>query len=254
MQQNPQKERRTEKLIKKCRSEGFDSLTDDEAAELFLGYASRSTDSLALKEKITDGDACSFFDLSREELIQRGVSQTAAFLIEKFPEIASRCIDAQPPGNTAGSVSKAEQQKKLLQRMIVNKFMGAKVEKVLLALFHADGRLIYFDFVSTGSNTISYFDDAKICKLASSNMALCAVVAHNHPSGSLIPSPSDCKSTFVLYQKLRSVGVVLVDHFIVNRTTCESIRSTYDFTDRNEQYLEDTMNRLSAESGRFRIK
>ena len=249
MQQGSNETTRIETLMNKCRSDGFDALSQEEAAEIFLSFAAFSSDARPLRDKITDGEPCSFFELSQDELKRRGDSDAAIFLIKSFPEIASRCLGKCMDTDKAASSrkSRAEKERSLLETMLVNKFIGADVEKVLLALFRENGDLVYFDFVGKGSNTSSFFDEAKICALASSHSARCAVIAHNHPSGCVLPSAADCKTTASLFSRLGSLGVLLIDHYIVTRSKCVSIRESYDFTNRDKQYLTHTINRLKAE-------
>ncbi len=56
------------------------------------------------------------------------------------------------------------------------------------------------------------FDDAL------SDRASAVIVAHNHPSGSLEPSPSDINITAQLKSAGAIVGIELLDHIIFNRT------------------------------------
>jgi DNA repair protein RadC len=44
------------------------------------------------------------------------------------------------------------------------------------------------------------------------------IVAHNHPSGSLEPSPSDINITAQLKATGSIAGIELLDHIIFNRT------------------------------------
>ncbi|MBQ4328613.1 MAG: JAB domain-containing protein [Lentisphaeria bacterium] len=41
------------------------------------------------------------------------------------------------------------------------------------------------------------------------------MLAHNHPSGNLLPSSADVKSTILLEKCLRKIGITLIDHIIV---------------------------------------
>jgi len=53
---------------------------------------------------------------------------------------------------------------------------------------------------------------------ALSDRASAVIVAHNHPSGSLEPSPSDINITAQLKSAGAIVGIELLDHIIFNRT------------------------------------
>lgn len=53
---------------------------------------------------------------------------------------------------------------------------------------------------------------------ALTDRASAVIVAHNHPSGGLEPSPSDIDVTAQIKAAGQIVGIVLLDHIIFNRT------------------------------------
>jgi DNA repair protein RadC len=53
---------------------------------------------------------------------------------------------------------------------------------------------------------------------ALSDRASAVIVAHNHPSGGLEPSPSNITITAQLREAGKIVGIELLDHIIFNRT------------------------------------
>jgi DNA repair protein RadC len=48
--------------------------------------------------------------------------------------------------------------------------------------------------------------------------ASAVIIAHNHPAGSLEPSPADIETTRQLKAAVGIVGITLLDHIIFNRT------------------------------------
>ena len=44
------------------------------------------------------------------------------------------------------------------------------------------------------------------------------IVAHNHPEGTLDPSPADVEVTRQIKQAGEHIGIALLDHIIFNRT------------------------------------
>ena len=49
------------------------------------------------------------------------------------------------------------------------------------------------------------------------------LLCHNHPSGSVMPSPQDLEATRVLSGLLREIEVVLIDHLIVSEQEAVSM-------------------------------
>jgi len=81
--------------------------------------------------------------------------------------------------------------------------------------------------VAKGSVSSSDFPLRRIVDLAIRHNARTAYIAHNHPSGSLLPSRADIDVTKLLDSTLSSVGVHLLDHFIVADNEYASLRE-YD--------------------------
>ena len=48
------------------------------------------------------------------------------------------------------------------------------------------------------------------------------VIAHNHPGGFAIPSKEDMETTLKIYEALRKVNIMLLDHIIVSDPLSES--------------------------------
>ncbi len=247
MQKSTKKATRYAELIEKCKSGGFGALTENEAAELFLCFAEYTNDASVLYEKLQDGDdPCSYFELTKDTLTKNRVSEKGAYLIADFPEIANRCLDSTSPDRRTLIRSRQDTaiRYEALKKVMQNRFLGAKEEKVMLLLLDEYGRVIYTDFVVQGSNDAVSINITKICSIAALKMADSAVIAHNHPSGSPVPSRADCEVTMKLAQALKAVGVVLLDHLIVTRRECESIRKFYDFYNTDLNYLRLVSSRL----------
>ena len=76
-----------------------------------------------------------------------------------------------------------------------------------------------------GSIDRAYVDPRVVLTRALSHQAASIVVAHNHPSGSLIPSAADIETTRKLARCLKLVDIALADHLIVASRRCESLRN-----------------------------
>lgn len=63
----------------------------------------------------------------------------------------------------------------------------------------------------------------RIVRSAVMNGAERVLIAHNHPSGSAVPSSSDVYATNELRAALREYGIELVEHIIVTRNECTAI-------------------------------
>ena len=75
------------------------------------------------------------------------------------------------------------------------------------------GRLI----VTVGIANSTFMTAREVYRPAIERGATSVVVAHNHPGGLAIPSAEDVKSTNMLIQAGKVIGIPLLDHVIIGR-------------------------------------
>lgn len=92
--------------------------------------------------------------------------------------------------------------------------------------FHLDGKnqVIGYQIVSRGTLTSSLVHPREVFKAALIANSNALIVAHNHPAGSLAPSPEDIATTRTLIKAGVLLGVNLLDHIIVSSNGTQSIR------------------------------
>ena len=110
--------------------------------------------------------------------------------------------------------------------MFMKKFIGRTEEAVALMLGDAKYKMIYFDIIAKGSINSSNVPIRRIVDLALRHNAKSVYIAHNHPSGSAMPSSRDIDTTIALKDTLDTVGVKLNDHFIITTDDYVSIRDS----------------------------
>ncbi|HET6253066.1 MAG TPA: DNA repair protein RadC [Puia sp.] len=86
----------------------------------------------------------------------------------------------------------------------------------VLYLDQANG-LIHHEKISEGGITSTYVDPRRILKRALAEDAVSIILAHNHPSGSLHPSPADKSLTVEISDGAKYLRIKLLDHIIVSR-------------------------------------
>ena len=86
--------------------------------------------------------------------------------------------------------------------------------------------MIYFDIISKGSLNSSDMPARSIVDLSLRHNAKTAFIAHNHHSGTALPSGSDLDTTIDLKSTLATVGVELIDHFIITDDDYVSLRES----------------------------
>ncbi len=220
---------RIEELIHKYYEKGIVAFSQEEVIELFLSYASGLNNMENLINEMYSNEWFNIFDLASDELRSRGINESGVYFTTIFPQIANRCLNCVHEkdflNNYGSSIS--PQEKNAIQSAIFMKFIGIKHEQVLLILFDKTRSIIDMKFVSDGNGFCTSIDSQRICCEASSKGAHYVILAHNHPSGSFVPSFSDISATLALSELLNSLGIMLVDHFIVTRSGCKSIKEFY---------------------------
>jgi DNA repair protein RadC len=94
--------------------------------------------------------------------------------------------------------------------------IGGQAQEVFLSLFlDARHRLIRCEENARGSLTRMAVYPREIVRRALAANAASLIVAHNHPSGAVQPSASDCRLTQTLRDALALVDVQLIDHLII---------------------------------------
>ena len=99
--------------------------------------------------------------------------------------------------------------------------------EVLLAIFlDASHAIIDTEVVARGTVSTNTIYPRELVKLALEHNAAAMVVAHNHPSGNLQPSPQDHQLTRTLYLACSFMNIRLLDHLIIGQS-----EKTYSFAD-----------------------
>lgn len=212
-----------ERLRRRFIDNGLDGFEEHQALELYLFYAIPRRDTNPLAHRLLEryrniGGVC---DAPIDELERDfGLSKSAATLLKLLPEM-SRLYNESKLSDTNFI------DPETVGEMIARRFIGRTSEAVALLLGSAKGKILYFDIVAKGSVSSSDFPLRRIVDLAIRHNARTAYIAHNHPSGSLLPSRADIDVTKLLDSTLSSVGVHLLDHFIVADNEYASLRE-YD--------------------------
>lgn len=130
-------------------------------------------------------------------------------VLDRAIEIVSRCL--RQPGYVLASPDAVKQY-------IYLQLAGEKSERFAVMFFDFQNRIIAFEILFTGTTNQTSVYPREVALAALAHGAASAVIAHNHPSGSVQPSPADEGLTQTLKAALALVDVRLLDHIIVGRT------------------------------------
>lgn len=102
-----------------------------------------------------------------------------------------------------------------LGEYLVTFFLGQTIESVMVLLMNSKGRLLRKERLARGTVSAANIQLRALVELAMQYKATQMVLAHNHPSGSVIPSVDDITTTLALRKSLRELDICLIDHFVI---------------------------------------
>ena len=201
----PEADRPREKLLRK----GAAALSDQELLAVLIGKGTPGMDVMTLAAKLARVIDEKGLAVKAEDLLQfAGVGTAKATLILAAIEFARRRI--KPEG--AKIITPAD----LLPH--IRHYADRKQEHFLCASINGANEILNIRVVSIGLIDRSPVHPREVFADAISDRASAVIVAHNHPSGELGPSPSDIAITAQLKAAGEIVGIELLDHIIFNRS------------------------------------
>jgi DNA repair protein RadC len=126
-------------------------------------------------------------------------------------------FDELPDGPVVQGVSDLEPH-------LRSQFRGKMKEVFLVVLLDAKNRAMRTERVSEGCLTWSVVHPREVFGPAVRESAGAVIVAHNHPSGDPTPSTQDIEVTARLTRVGEVLGIPLLDHIVVGRRRCVSMR------------------------------
>jgi DNA repair protein RadC len=101
---------------------------------------------------------------------------------------------------------------------------GSPQERVVALYLDSRNRPLHRELVAVGGLRASVIQPRDVLAPALRIPAAALVLVHNHPSGDTTPSREDIAVTSQLVSAARLLGLELLDHLVVSRTGCSSLR------------------------------
>lgn len=138
-----------------------------------------------------------------------GMNQDTARFLRLVMDLARACMEEQ-----AGALKRVMDSASAVE-LFRPKFLGRKTEAVCLMLLDSRRRLLYNDILAEGAVGAVPVYIRKLVRLCIEYDASVAVLAHNHPSGSAMPSHGDMMVTKQVEMALEGIDASLRDHIIL---------------------------------------
>jgi DNA repair protein RadC len=204
----PAGQRPRERLI----AYGAGALSDPELLAIFLrtGVAGKSAVDLGRDMTRHFGSLSALFSASLPSFSSiAGLGPAKYAQLQAVLELARRSLSEELQSGV--SLSAPQPVKQYLQLAI-----GGKKHECFVALFlDVKNRLLKSEELSRGTLTHASVHPREVVKAALANNAAGVILAHNHPSGAMLPSAADLHLTTTLKQALALVDVRVLDHLIV---------------------------------------
>jgi DNA repair protein RadC len=205
-------DRPREKLLLK----GTSALSDAELIAILLGSGTTNLSAVDVSKKVLQQVGNQLNELAKlsvKELTKiKGIGSARAVTIVAALELGRRRKE-QDIGERPKIISSKESFDHLKSDL-----MDLPHEEFWVLLLNRASRLIKKKRISEGGVSGTIADPKIIYKIALEELASGIIVAHNHPSGNVTPSPNDIDLTKKLKAAGKLLDIQLLDHIIIADT------------------------------------
>ena len=219
--ENPTHEGHRQRCKTRVLRDGCKKLTDAELLEILLFYAVPRVDTRKQAEALIEkyGTLEGVIVADPEDIAKfAGIKENTEVFFALLREVASR-------------VSIREHHETLLEganlkKYLIDMYKDAIAETVYALYFDSEGKYLGKQFVFRGGLNSTRFSLRTITEGVFRVGGKSVILAHNHPSGVLIPSSEDILSTKRVAAHLAANEIDLIDHYIVGKDDCVGIFET----------------------------
>ena len=191
---------------------GLDGFSDAEVLELLLSFGTPRTDCKEPARKLLNkfGTFSKVIEAPLAALQEvQGVGPKNGFALHFVHAVASYYLKERLTGKRYLHSSQD------VIDYLTHSLRGLKKEVFTVIFLDASHAIIDSAVVAEGTLTVNTVYPREIIKKALDFHAAAIIIAHNHPSGSLQPSPQDMKLTRSLFMLCSSMQIQLLDHLII---------------------------------------
>lgn len=205
---------------------GFNDMAEHEILEMLLFYSipRKNTNDLAhllLDEFIS---LSGVLDASVDELVKvPGITYSSAVLLKMMVPLFRQYCSSKT------QKTKAIKNSTDSGNFLLFKYIGINNEVVTLTSLNSRGVIKGFSRIAEGDFHNASFSLRKIVEAALKHDAAAVILAHNHPSGVALPSKNDIDSTIDVFNALKNIGVVLIDHIILSNGDYISLADSQEY-------------------------
>lgn len=204
----------------KLQQKGAQSLSDQELLAILLGSGTQSYDVMTLASRILKLLDKTSANPTLDDLMDiDGVGPAKATLISAALEFARRRI--RPEGFKISFPTDV--------LPIIRHMADRKQEHFLCISLNGANEVIATRTISVGLVNKTQVHPREVFADPITDRATAVIIAHNHPSGGLVPSKEDIEITKSLKKAGETLGIKLLDHIIFNHKGHYSFLENNDF-------------------------
>ena len=199
---------------------GLDGFASHEVLELVLSYAIPRQDTNPLAHRLVEhfGSLHNVIDASVESLMRvEGIGERTAVLLALFSQMERKT------GESRLMARQVLDNHEDVERCCVQLLKGCKVEHFYAICLNGQFEVLAKTLIAKGSISDVPAYPRIVADFALQHNAHAVVVCHNHPGGTLTPSPADVGATIRLHAVLEDLEVRLIDHILVANGQAVSI-------------------------------
>ncbi len=192
--------------------QGLEGFEPHQALELLLFYGIPQKDTNEIAHRLLDtcGSFQKVMEASREQLLSvNGVGENVATLLQLIPALARYYAQHQDV------VQVRFEHPDDVGRFLQGCYTGYTHEVISILTMNDLSEIVSFDILSNGDLGQAQLSMRNLVTLVMKHNATSVILCHNHPSGFALPSPADLKTTLQVKNALQSIGVKLIDHFVL---------------------------------------
>lgn len=204
-------------------NEGLTNFEDHNVLELLLFYSIPRSDTNEIAHELLNkfGSLHGVFEAGMEDLMSvNGISRHSAVLIKMIPELF--VVYGRDKVRDIQKINSSDDAK----QFFIPRFYGKVREEVQLVLLDDKMNIIKWVKMYEGSVNSANVPIRKIVEIAIENRATNVIIAHNHPTGLILPSKDDLRATAKVREALALVDVKLLDHVIVSDNEAASLKDS----------------------------
>lgn len=192
---------------------GRQNLSDAELIGIILGSGNKNETAVQLAQRMLSENQNNINKLAKLSLAElkkfKGVGEAKAVNIAAAFELGRRRTEVETIQRVKITSSHVAYQ--ILQKRLSD----LPHEEFWVLILNRANQVIKEEYLSKGGISGTVVDVRLVCKSAIENNASSLVIAHNHPSGQLLPSEQDKKITKKLNEALQTFEISLLDHLII---------------------------------------